>query len=311
MDGNKDIKFLVPDMMEVLRKGLPSVEMDTLTTFGVNVTRNLSATLTEKEARERPKERHLYASEIGHPCTKNLWYKSVKYWKGSPYDGANTGPTNFKFLYGNMIEEAALAVAEAAGHQVSHRQSRIDLAFADGVTISGKMDAVIDGAIVDVKSIQHQGFTRIGDTYTDDKFGYNGQLAAYQWAAKMTGIKGDDGHFIHGKLPTYFLFVSKQSGAMLLAEPRPFNLPNMLREYTTTCNLDEPAMPRLGDVLQDNGNRKLGTVCSYCPFKVECWPGLRAFIYSTGPEYLTHVTKTPRVAEVPLETHADPGAVPF
>ena len=49
---------------------------------------------------------------------------------------------------------------------------------------------------------------------------------------------------------------------------------------------------------QKSGNRKLGVVCSYCPFKRSCWPGLRTFLYSDGPTYLTHVDRVPEVREV-------------
>lgn len=51
------------------------------------------------------------------------------------------------------------------------------------------------------------------------------------------------------------------------------------------------------------GNRKLGVECSYCPFKVDCWQdvndgsGLRKFIYSSGPRWLTVVKKEPNVME--------------
>ena len=47
-----------------------------------------------------------------------------------------------------------------------------------------------------------------------------------------------------------------------------------------------------------SGNMKLPSKCSYCGWKKECWPGLRTFIYSTGPRYLTQVSKTPNVPEV-------------
>jgi hypothetical protein len=42
-----------------------------------------------------------------------------------------------------------------------------------------------------------------------------------------------------------------------------------------------------------SGNRKLSTNCSYCDYKKECWPGLRTFIYSKGPVYLTKVEREP------------------
>ena len=47
-----------------------------------------------------------------------------------------------------------------------------------------------------------------------------------------------------------------------------------------------------------SGNLKLGVGCSYCAYKHHCWPDLRTFIYSTGPRFLTRVTRLPNVPEV-------------
>ena len=47
-----------------------------------------------------------------------------------------------------------------------------------------------------------------------------------------------------------------------------------------------------------SGNRRLKFNCSYCPFKKACWPGLRTFLYSSGPRYLTTVKRVPDVTEV-------------
>ena len=45
-------------------------------------------------------------------------------------------------------------------------------------------------------------------------------------------------------------------------------------------------------------NSKLCTSCSYCNFKKECWPEMRTFLYSSGPEFLVNVVDTPRVMEI-------------
>ena len=68
---------------------------------------------------------------------------------------------------------------------------------------------------------------------------------------------------------------------------------------------DEPPA-RCHEAVPDgkSGNRKLGINCSYCSHKARCWAdindgqGLRTFIYSTGPRYLTDVVKLPKVHEV-------------
>ena len=63
--------------------------------------------------------------------------------------------------------------------------------------------------------------------------------------------------------------------------------------------------PRCYEDVEDgsSGNRKLCVECSYCAFKVDCWQdvnngsGLRKFIYSSGPRWLTVVKKEPNVME--------------
>jgi hypothetical protein len=47
-----------------------------------------------------------------------------------------------------------------------------------------------------------------------------------------------------------------------------------------------------------SGNMKLDTQCSYCAFKDMCWPGLRTFLYSGKPRFLTEVVREPKVEEV-------------
>ena len=54
-----------------------------------------------------------------------------------------------------------------------------------------------------------------------------------------------------------------------------------------------------------SGNRKLAVGCVFCSHKVGCWSdvndghGLRAFKYSNGIRYLSHISRLPDVEEVP------------
>ncbi len=47
-----------------------------------------------------------------------------------------------------------------------------------------------------------------------------------------------------------------------------------------------------------SGNMQLCMECRYCEYKHTCWPGLRTFLYSGGPRFLTKVVKEPDVPEV-------------
>ena len=43
---------------------------------------------------------------------------------------------------------------------------------------------------------------------------------------------------------------------------------------------------------------KLSVQCSYCEYKKTCWPEMRTFLYSYGPEFLIKVKNKPKVKEV-------------
>ena len=45
-------------------------------------------------------------------------------------------------------------------------------------------------------------------------------------------------------------------------------------------------------------NTKLSLQCSYCEYKKICWPEMRTFLYSYGPEFLIDVKNKPKVKEV-------------
>ena len=49
-----------------------------------------------------------------------------------------------------------------------------------------------------------------------------------------------------------------------------------------------------------NGNKILGTYCSYCDQKKKCYPELRTFIYSSGPKFFVSIKegKEPKVPEI-------------
>jgi hypothetical protein len=65
--------------------------------------------------------------------------------------------------------------------------------------------------------------------------------------------------------------------------------------------VEQPEAPEhCHEVVPDgkSGNQKLAVGCSYCPYKHTCWPGVRTFLYSSGPRYLTEVVNEPKVQEV-------------
>lgn len=202
------------------------------------------------------------------------------------------GKQNFKFLYGDTIEVLLLFLAKEAGHTVENTQLGVT---CDGV--NGSIDADIDGVLTDVKSASSFSFEkfRSGNYLFDDPFGYVSQLSAY-----ANSLQRDRAGFlvadkVHGDIA--FVEFSKEYIEGNPPGPRIANLREVIKSETPP----EKCYPPVPE--GKSGNMKLGIGCSYCPFKDECWKdandgkGLRKFIYSRGPVWLTDVKREPKVDE--------------
>lgn len=214
---------------------------------------------------------------------RQLWYAANMPEKAEKL----TGKMKFKFLYGDVIEILLLFLAKESGHEVSHEQYEVE---CDGVR--GHMDAVIDGVPVDCKSASPYSYGKFKDgTFVfDDPFGYVKQLSGYAHALRRTERAG-------------FLVADKVHGDICFAELDEYAIDGnppapRISELRTIIKSPEPP-PRCYDDIPEgkSGNRKLSVGCSYCPYKDECWPDLRKFMYSRGPVWLTTVKKEPRVGE--------------
>jgi hypothetical protein len=222
-------------------------------------------------------------SNIGTKCLRKLWYT-----KNAPELAEPIRPeVRLKFLIGDILEELILWLAGIAGHKVEGRQDELTL---EGVT--GHRDAVIDGSIADVKSASSRSFAKFegGLRPEDDTFGYLHQLGGYQQASK-----GD--HRVTSPVAA-FIAVDKTLGKIHVDEHEGLtertDYPSLYKKVISAVNQSEPPARAFEDEKDgESGNRKLGTVCSYCEFKEACWPGLRTFAYSNGPRYLTVVKRQP------------------
>ncbi len=225
-------------------------------------------------------------SNLGTPCDRKLWY-SVR----RPDAGERLGgPATLKFLYGDIIERLIIGLAKIAGHRVEGEQSELDI---DGV--KGHRDAVIDGHLVDVKSATTHSFNKFREhkLTTDDPFGYLTQIGAYLHASQTDPL-------VTEKSKASFLAVDKQLGHLCLDtyNKSDTDYSKLVSAKRDILALDTPPPRGYSDRPEGkSGNRKLGIECSYCPFKHECWPGLRTFNYSSGPTFLTKVEREPKVDE--------------
>lgn len=241
---------------------------------------------------ERPATLRL--SNLGKP-DRQLWYEHHKQRLGLKTEKF-PAPALMKFMFGDVWESLILALAEAAGHTVEHKQAEVEI---NGIV--GHNDAVIDGVVVDVKSASPFAFKKFaeGRLQEDDPFGYMEQLAGYCTA--------------HGNKNGAFLVVEKVLGKLCLVqfdyekdlkplriEERAEHLKEVVASESIPDRCYEPQPEG------QSGNEVLGINCSYCPFKFTCWAdsndgvGLRTFLYSTGPKHFTSVIREPKVTEITI-----------
>ena len=249
---------------------------------------------TRLRHKEKPRN-YLSMSSVGSQCDKQLWYRV-----NSQPDEDTPSPDKLKFLYGDMIEALVLELAVAAGHTISHRQTKVTV---EGV--GGHMDAVIDGMVVDVKSASEFSFKKFksGLTKDNDSFGYMQQLSGYLYGCQILDA-------VTEKNRAAFLVIHKVTGEILLSivdfTEYLKHVPNDVYRAKTVVAGPMPKK-RLATVPQnkDGSNTKLCTTCSYCSYKKQCWPEARAFEYYNGVQYLVEVSKTPRTSEIGKETYTE------
>lgn len=199
-----------------------------------------------------------------------------------------TGKTYFKFLYGDVIEQVLLFLAKEAGHEVKDEQKEVEV---DGVF--GHIDAVVDGVVVDVKSASPYGYQKFEQRRVteDDPFGYVAQLSGY-------------GNVLTPGQPAAWLAMDKVSGGLCIS-PLSAAVIGHYKPEERIAHLkgviaSDEVPPLCYEPVPDgkSGNYKLPTGCSYCAYKFRCHPGLRVFLYSTGPRFLTQVAREPDVPEI-------------
>ena len=247
------------------------------------------ATTIHNRLRENDSDRDrttLRLSSIGGPCARKLWYAH------HGYESENLTPsTRIKFLFGDILEDLLLFLAEASGHEVAGEQSTLEVAG-----VQGHRDALIDGVTVDVKSASTFSFAKFSDGLTDDNdaFGYLSQLGSYVRAGRT-----DDR--VKHKGVGAFLVIDKQHGHICLDKHWVDEVAvEELVAHRKEVIQDDAIPERAFEPVEDgrSGNKKLAVNCSYCQYKDVCFDGVRTFLYSGGPRFLTEVGKEPKVPEL-------------
>jgi hypothetical protein len=286
----KNIYTLVDDIYQLVSTKEPAEGVDIeecIEQFGEGVKRLMRHEFLEK----RDDTRKLRMSNIGRE-DRYLWnlYNDVEQTDEiQPH-------TYVKFLYGHLIEEMLLFLTRAAGHEVTDEQKKCQV---NGIT--GSMDCKIDGIVTDVKSVSTYGFRKFkdGTLAYDDPFGYVAQIKGYAYSEGATkfgwlAMDKQNGHL------TYLMYDTEDTQAPVY-DLISFDIKERIDHVKKLVELPTPPGVCYEPIADGkSGNQKLAVGCSYCSYKKECWPSVRAFAYSSGPRYLVEVANEPKVQEITL-----------
>lgn len=161
-------------ILEVFEKGIkPSDEQIKLFTDGLV---NIIKERLGRPLEETTEEDTVYRMSNLGKGDRFLWYANRDEEKFS------FGPqTKLMFLYGDVVEELMVFLADCAGYKVTDRQLEVEI---DGVM--GHIDLKLNGVPVDVKSASTFAFPKFYEgiifEQTGDPFGYIGQISSYTQA---------------------------------------------------------------------------------------------------------------------------------
>ena len=207
-------------------------------------------------------------SNIGRPlCQLQMEAKGVK-GEGQPYN------VKVRNTFGDIIESLAIFIMKSAGVNIKNEQKKVKYKF-NGNQIEGKQDVEIDEKIWDIKSASPYSFEKkfgeeggFLEVVKEDSFGYASQGFLY----------GESQNKKFGG----WIAINKSTGEWTVCET-----PAMIEPHKTEAlkkakdNLKAlkdkvPFKKQYDDIAETfrgkpTGNRVLGFVCSYCPYKLPCW----------------------------------------
>ena len=278
--NKKNIKTLIQDIYGLIDTGTVELNTDNIDQFLDTIKFEVTRFLEPYEGERKT----LRLSAVGREDRK-LWYEI-----NDPIKRKEEPQQRMRFFYGNLIEALLLFLAQESGHNVTDQQKEVKL---EGIT--GHIDAVIDGVLVDVKSASDYGFKKFkeGAILHDDPFGYIGQISSY-----MEALGLDTGAF--------FAF-NKNSAELTLLEiddMMTINASERIKHLKKILKEDIPEKCYDPVPYGSSGNMVLSKNCSFCRYKDKCWEdanggrGLRAFKYSQSIKHFTKIVVEPKVDEI-------------
>ena len=187
---------------------------------------------------------------------------------GQPYNN------KMRNTFGDLIEALAIFVLKSAGVKIDSEQKEVKYKFEED-SMSGRLDVEIDNKVWDIKSASPYSFEHkfgekggFNEVVNNDSFGYASQGFLYSESQR----KPFGG----------WIAINKSTGEWTVCEA-----PEVQEEHknkfikVATDNYkalkNKTDFQRCFEDVEETfrgkptGNRTLGTVCSFCPYKVPCW----------------------------------------
>ena len=224
--------------------------------------------LRKQFAEERRSKFEPRMSNIGRPlCQLQMESKNVK-GEGQPYN------VKMRNTFGDLIEALAIFVLKSSGVVIEDEQKNVKYKFGES-DIKGRLDVSIDKKVWDIKSASPYSFEKkfgtlggFEEVVKDDAFGYASQGYLYSASEKIP-FGG-------------WIVINKSTGEWTVCETpladdqyREKALDDAEKNLKALKN-NEPFKRCYNDIeetfrTKKTGNKVLGTVCSFCPYKLPCW----------------------------------------
>ena len=207
-------------------------------------------------------------SNIGRPlCQLQMEAKGVK-GEGQPYN------VKVRNTFGEIRESLAIFIMKSAGVNIKNEQKKVKYKF-NGNEIEGKQDVEIDEKIWDIKSASPYSFEKkfgeeggFLEVVKEDSFGYASQGFLY----------GESQNKKFGG----WIAINKSTGEWTVCEtpamiePHKTEALKKAKDNFKALKDKAPFKKQYDDIAETfrgkpTGNRVLGFVCSYCPYKLPCW----------------------------------------
>ena len=226
------------------------------------------AILRKQFSEERQSKFKPRISNIGRPlCQLQMEAKSIK-GEGAPYNN------KMRNTFGDLIEALSIFVMKSAGVEIKNEQKEVTHKFGKQ-SIDGKQDVEIDNKVWDIKSASPYSFEKkFGEdggfeaVVEEDSFGYATQGYLYADSQK----KNFGG----------WIAINKSTGEWTVCET-PLDDTKYKNKFVKLAydNLkaleSKKPFKRCYEAVDETfrskptGNKILGFVCSYCPYKLPCW----------------------------------------